>query len=160
MAGTNEQAQKAVQEATPEEMFREELTTLFGFLPDKPPTPGATWKRAESVNEGPRGTLNGEVEYTYRGKAEGGEQITLTRNLSHTPPKTPAPLFKLSDVKVEPGTGTILFDPATGRLARQELTLRMQGTVAVTDSTRRTTTFGFQQETKRTLRLLDRNPLE
>src|SRR5262249_49561589 len=141
LSGGNEAAARTFQDGFPEENLREELALIFGFLPGKPVTPGATCTRTENVRLGSLGTLRGEVEYIYKGKEDGNEQITLTRRLTFEPGTQPDALIKATGVKVEPGTGTILFDTGVGRLIRQELNLRLQGTFAVTDTDKKTTTY-------------------
>lgn len=159
LAGGNEAAEQALRTAYPEASFVEELTAIFGFLPDQSPAMGATWKRKEGMTLGPLGRLSGETEYTYRGKGESGEQIGMARTLAYEAPKEAGNL-KISNVKVQEARGNVVFDPGAGRLVRQDLTVKLQGTVTITDTGMKSTVVNVQQTTTRSIRLLDKNPLD
>jgi hypothetical protein len=161
IGGSGEAGEKAARTLIPEEALKEELARIFGFLPDKPVSSGATWSRDELSSLGPGGTLTGKVEYTFKGKAEGGESITFTRSLAYAPPKEAAGGVKLTkaEAKVDQAGGSVVFDAAAGRLVRQESSLHLKGNFTIDDGTRVTAT-AVDQTTTQTIRLLDKNPLE
>ena len=162
LGGGNSLAERVLRNSIPAEAIQEELSTIFGFLPDGAAAAGATWRRAESLPLGPLGTLGGEAVYTYKGKGDGGDEIVLRRTLAYAPPKEgeAAPTLKLNDVKVGEATGRIVFDAANGRLVRQDLNVSLQGTVRMTLPDKKTADVKIQQKTTRTIRLLDRNPFD
>jgi hypothetical protein len=162
LTGGNEAMERDARNLFPEESLKEELHTFFGFLPEKGMSPGARWKRPETAPLGPLGSLSGESEFRWKGKGEKGEEITVSRTLKYAPPKNGQEGFRVlkGDLVIEPGMGTILFDSVAGRLVREELMLRLRGTLTVIDASRKTATFKVQQDTSRVIRLQEKNPLE
>jgi hypothetical protein len=160
----NDAVARTLRDHLPEELFKEELATIFSFLPERAVSAGATWKRPITLPDQIRGDITGEAEYTYKGKTDTGEQITFTAALKHSePPKEPKEAerpVRLNDVKIDDMTGTIYFDAAAGRLIRQEINLREQGSVSFTGADTKKLTFTFKQQTTRNIKLLDKNPLQ
>jgi hypothetical protein len=168
LSGGNEKAEKGNRALLPEDAFKDELAAVFGFLPDKPVASGATWTRDESMAL-PWGKLSGKATYTYDGKDKDGEKISIERRLSYAVPEGEgAAGVKVTkgDVKVEGAGGTVIADPAAGRLVSATQKMHVSGTITVTDtSTKDTTaakptTFTVDQTTTRTIRRVDKNPLE
>jgi hypothetical protein len=154
LSGGNQAAEAATRALLPEDDFREELNSIFGFLPDKPVNKGSAWARPELLTL-PWGTLKGEATYTYQGKGGDGEEIAVSRKLTYEQPKQGV---KKANLKVERADGTIVADPAAGRLVRNVQTMHLTGKMTVTDATK-DTTFDVDQTTTRTLRRVDKNPL-
>jgi hypothetical protein len=111
-----------------------------------------------TLTTGGLGSFQVEQEFTYEGKAAGGEQITLKRDYRYEPPKADAGLpFKITkgDFKSEEAKGTLLFDAEKGRLVRLEFKSKLKGTMAI--ATRdQNATMELQQETNTTIRVLDK----
>jgi hypothetical protein len=168
LSGGNEKADKGNRSVLPEDAFKDELNAIFGFLPDKPVQTGGTWVRKESMAL-PWGKLSGETTYTYNGKDKDGEKISAERKLSYALPEGDgAAGVKVTkgDVKVDGAGATILVDPAAGRLVSNTQKMHVSGTITITDASAKDTTaakpttFTVDQTTTRTIRRVDKNPLE
>jgi hypothetical protein len=159
-AGSEAEATK-LRFTLPESLFKEELATIFTVLPDGSASVGAKWQRPIDLPDSFRGDVSGVAEYTYKGKGDKGEEISVTAALKYTEPaKQEDRPVKLSNVKKDDMTGTVVFDAAAGRLVREDLSQREQGTVTVVLSEQQKATYNYKQKTDRTLRLLTTNPLQ
>jgi hypothetical protein len=162
LSGGNERAEKGNRAGLPEDLFKEELNAIFGFLPDKPVAAGATWVRKESMAL-PFGKLSGDATYTYKGKEANGEKIAVERKWSYAlPDGEGARGVKVTkgDLKVEEASATILADPSAGRLVSDTQKTHIVGKITTTDATMKDTSYAVDQTTTRTLKRVDKNPLE
>jgi hypothetical protein len=166
LSGGNEKADKSNRALLPEDAFKEELNAIFGFLPDKPVKAGDPWTRKESMAL-PWGKLSGDATYTYAGKDKDGEKIEVKRNLTYALPDGEGAGAKVTkgDIKVDDASATIVADPAAGRLVSATSKMHVGGKVTVTeagtaDTAAKQTTFTVDQTTTRTLKRVDKNPLE
>lgn len=160
LGGGNEAAEKGWRALLPEESVRGQLSDIFVPLPEKAVDKGAAWERAETQTVS-GGTLKGDAVYTYQGKGKDGEEIGVSRKLSYELPKEAVSGVKVTkgDVKVEQATGTIVVDPASGRLVRSEQTTHVKGKLTTADSAMKETTFDVDQTTTRTIKRVEKNPL-
>jgi hypothetical protein len=159
LTGGNKDNEKEVRARMPEDAFKEELNSIFGFLPEKSAT---TWKRAETLTL-PWGTLKGDAEYTYKGnKGKDGEEITVSRDWKLELAKDATGGVKVTkgNVKIDKAEGTIHFDPAAGRLINNTQTMHVAGKLTILDAFMKEFTFDIDQTTTRTLRRLEENPLK
>ncbi len=162
LSGGNEAAEKSNRAQFPEDALKDELAAMFGFLPDKPVKPGDTWKRPESMAL-PWGKLSGEATYTYDGKDKDGEKISVKRGWTYAAPEGPGVggvKVSKGDVKADDVTATIIADPAAGRLVSDSQKMHVSGKITTTDASGKDTTFTVDQTTTRTIRRVDKNPLE
>jgi hypothetical protein len=160
LGGGSEAGEKAVRTLLPEETLREELNVIFVPFPEKEVSKGATWNRDEKLAL-PWGTLKGEAVYTYQGKGKDGEEISVSRKWTYELPKEGASGVKVTkgDVKVDQASGTIVVDPAAGRLIRHEQSVHVKGRLTATDSEKKETTFDVDQTTTRILKRVEKNTL-
>jgi hypothetical protein len=162
ISGGNEQADKKNRALLPEDAFKEELTATFGFLPDKPVTAGDKWVRKENMAL-PWGKLSGDATYTYDGKDKDGEKIKVERKWTYAlPTGEGAGGIKVTkgDLKVEDASATIIADPAAGRLVSDTQKTHVSGKITTTDAAMKDTAYAIDQTTTRTVRRVDKNPLE
>ncbi len=163
LSGGNENAAKSLRAKMPESDFKEALNLIFGFLPDRPAADQKTWARKESLTL-PWGRLTGDATYTYQGRVKGGEQIDVSRKWTCTLSTEGAAGVKVTkgDVKVSDATGTIVADPAAGRLVSNKQTMHVTGqlTATTTESPAKEITFDIDEVTTRTIRQVEQNPLK
>jgi hypothetical protein len=162
LSGGNEQADKKNRALLPEDALKEELTAIFGFLPDKPVTTGSKWVRKENMAL-PWGKLTGEATYTYDGKDKDGEKIKVERKWTYALPAGEGVggiKVTKGDLKVEDASATIIADPAAGRLVSDTQKTHVSGKITTTDAAMKDTAYTVDQTTTRTVRRVDKNPLE
>jgi hypothetical protein len=162
LSGGNDAAEQVNKAKFPEEMFREELNLIFGFLPDKPVSPGATWVGKKQVVPLPLGTLTGESTYTYVGKKPEGEEISVSQKWSYELPKETVGGLKVTkgSLNVDAASGKIIADPAAGKLIRHDESRHVSGKLTLTDMNMKDTVYDVDQTTTRTIRRVEENPLK
>jgi hypothetical protein len=160
LSGGNAAAAQQARALLPEDDLREELGAIFGFLPDKPVSKGDTWARPESLTL-PWGTLKGEATYTYQGKGAGGEEIAVRRKLTYGLPKEGTSGVKVTKgtLQVDRADGSIVVDPAAGKLVSNVQNMHLAGKLTMTDASMKDLTFDVDQTTTRTIKRVDKNPL-
>ncbi len=155
---------KNAQDVLPKSSLIDDLEEIFHVLPDKAVAKGDSWTRDPvKLSLGAWGALAGKAVFTDEGKGKEGEEISVTRTLTYTPPTTPLAGWKLSkaDVKFDPAKTKIVFDAGTGRLVSQESTIAFKGTFTLTmgsDMDEKTSTSTVDQSTTRTITLVDKLP--
>jgi hypothetical protein len=164
LGGGNENVEKSIRALLPESVFKEDLNSVFGFLPDKGSADkGGTWTRKESLAL-PWGPLTGEATYTYQGPGQGGEQIDVSRKLTYALPTEPALGVKVAkgDLKVTEATAAIVADPAAGRLISHKQTTHVAGklTATTTEAPAKEISFDVDETTTRTIKRVEQNPLK
>ncbi len=162
LSGGNEAAEQVNKSKFPEEMFREELNLIFGFLPDKPVSPGSSWVGKKEVVTLPVGTLTGESTYSYLGRKPEGEEISVSQKWTYELPKEPVAGLKVTkgSLKVDAASGKIIADPAAGKLVRHEETRHITGKLTLSDANNKETVYDVDQTTTRVIRRVDENPLK
>jgi hypothetical protein len=134
----------------------------FGFLPAKPVKPGDTWKKGSTLSLGPLGSFKVESNYIYKGKVDNGEAIDVDASMSFTPPAPDANApFQITKTgfKAESAKGTIIFDPKTGRLVKQDMKIHMKGPMTIKAGGMEIT-MDMDQDQSTTVRLLDKKPAD
>jgi hypothetical protein len=162
VVGDNEVGAKTVRSMGLEELFTQGVTLTFGFLPTKEVAKGDKWKQTGTMPIPLFGALKSETEFVYQGPGAKGDEITFAGTFTYEVPKPMAQtLLKVTkgDVKVEPSKGTIVFDPATGRLVRLERPFKLKGTFTV-DGGGKEQTLEMEQDSTTTVRVLKENPLK
>jgi hypothetical protein len=160
-SGGNDKAEKRVREFLPEDVLKDELSAIFAVLPSKAVNTKDTWKRTETVVL-PWGKLTGESTYTYEGKDKDGEKIEVTQKWSYALPEATTSDVKVTKGKVEvsDATGTIVVDPAAGRLVSHKEKRHLTGQLTTTDTTKKEITADIDQTTTRTISRVEKNPLK
>lgn len=165
IAGDDAAAQKVVKAALSEENLKRGVADVFSFLPDKAIK---AWKRPADLNLGPLGSFAGTKEYKLEGKemidGKPVDKITFTGEAKYSGPdaKTlaggPFP-FQVTkgELKVEDFKGTLLFDPAAGRLVSAEESKKITGNVTINVSGSSLDTNVVQEQTT-TTKVLDQLP--
>jgi hypothetical protein len=169
IAGTDEQARKAVESILTKEALTRLAVEAFAFLPGKAVKDGDTWEQEFKSSLGPLGGFEVKRKYKYDGKetVEGKEydKVTFTSATTYVPPKADdakasAFLFTVSkaDLKANNVAGYYYFAAGDGRLFRGEENLELTGTATLVISNQPVDT-GVEQKQSVKLRVLDKNPL-
>ncbi|MBX9623002.1 MAG: hypothetical protein K2X82_04230 [Gemmataceae bacterium] len=116
----------------------------YGLVPDQPKAVNETWEKKQTLNLGPIGSYEVTYKYTYKGKdptQKDLDRVEVAPTLTYKPPAD-APdglLFKIKEGKMESKPldpdqppSVILYNPATGRLARATISLKLRGELTVT----------------------------
>lgn len=125
-----------------DEALKEMADPTFHLVPDSPKKPGETWKRESTTNLGPIGSYTVTYNFKYVGPAteadrKGMDKIEVDTAIVYTAPKTNPDglLFRIKEGKLtsdNPVKGVIFFDPAAGRIAFADLTVKLKGDLTVT----------------------------
>jgi hypothetical protein len=153
-----------------EESIKTSLTETFGFLPEKEVKKGDAWTRGIKTPLGPFGFLQGDYEYTFKGKPEKAgdkelavDQIGVGAKLHFDFPKNAVVMGDLkvvrAEFKTESAAGTIDFDASAGKLVRSEVDMNVKGTLTLDNKGNGITVY-LEYKTNAKTRLLDKNPLD
>jgi hypothetical protein len=111
---------------------------VFGFkLPDKAVNKGDKWSQKLSSPLGVLGKTTVVHNYTYEGGADGKEKIDIVPSISFSPEDNKdggglgGLTVKKADLKAEKAKGTVLFDNAAGKLAQNDMAMRLKGTITI-----------------------------
>lgn len=135
----------------PEERLPKEVRGLFdpiyrkksaeqawSFLPDKPVNVGDQWERMEDHNLGGGQTLAYKTRYTYAGPEEKDGQTfhkfeseRLEATYALDPNANPMVQVPKCDLKIDKSSGTILYQPDIGAIARREIDVKITGTLTL-----------------------------
>jgi Family of unknown function (DUF6263) len=162
LSGNNESAEKENRSRLPEDVFKEDLNTIFGFLPEKPVQKDDTWVRKESMILR-WGKLTGEASYKYKGPSKDGEQIDVSRKWTYALTGEGDAGVKVTKGELkadEPSAAVIIADLAAGRLVSSTQTTHLSGKFTTTDAMMKDTSYTVDQTTTRTIKRVDKNPLE
>lgn len=137
---------------------------LFGTLPNKEVKKADTWTQPVKMDMGPLGSYETTYTYTYEGKDKDNEKVTVKSSLKYTPPDAANQQglpFKVKDAKLsgKDGTGTLLFDPKAGRLAKSEVSTELTGDVTIEIGTT-STPVSLTQKQKIEITISDTNPVK
>jgi hypothetical protein len=123
---------------------------------------GQKWTRPMSHSWGPLGHWAGRVSYAYTASKAGLDQYAYVLDLAYRPPQMAGNLpFQVaqSDFRLQTAQGTIVFDPARGRITAAEERFHVRGALAISYLGVDAAVEMDEAQIFR-LRLLDRNPLE
>jgi len=145
-----------------EDTVKQSASEAFGFLPEKAVSKGDKWKKEMIIPMGPLGSFKAEQDYTYLGEAKDGQEIGVASKMTYTAPKDNAGgvlPFKVTkgDFKTEEAKGTIVFDAAAGRLVREEMKMKLKGSMTI-EAMGQTADMKMEQESTTKIRLLDKPP--
>ena len=117
----------------------------YGLVPDAPKAVGESWDKKQTLNLGPIGTYEVNYKLTYKGKDPAQKEldrIEVAPTLSYKPPTeaTDGLLFKIKDGKMEAKPidpadqlppSVVLYNPATGRIVKATISLKLRGELTV-----------------------------
>ena len=163
----SETSAKMMKAVVPEESLKLGPAQLFAFGPDKPVNKGdAAWARTFVMPMGPVGTFTAKNEYSYGGKGtetgdRGLELLAIKPSMTYTKPiagDSPFP-FKIVNgaMEAKDASGAMFFDAARGRLARYEMTMKVEGTITVEAGDKKSE-IGLKQEQTVKSQVLDKAP--
>jgi hypothetical protein len=151
VANNNENVIRHLRSLFPEDALKQAAAAVFVALPNKETKKGDAWERPAKCYLPPWGTLEAANRYLDDGKVKQGERITMTAAMKYVAPAgSGAELpFKVvsGQLKAEPAKGTIVFDPAAGRLVRSETKLQFKGGLVFTTEGKNTAIHLEQEQT-------------
>jgi hypothetical protein len=170
LSGDKAEEAALVKSVLSEESIKTSLTETFGFLPDREVKKGDAWTKAIKTPLGPFGFLQGDYEYTFKGKPEKAgdkglvvDQIGVGAKLHFDFPKNAVVMGDLkvarAEFKTESAAGTIDFDPSAGKLVRAEMDMSVKGTLTLDNKGTGITVY-LEYKTNAKTRLLYKNPLD
>jgi len=83
----NDEAGKFVKMMLSEDVLKKGCEEVFTFLPGKAVSKGESWKKEAIIPFGPLGSFKTVNDYTYQGKEDSLEKISLKAQLTYSPPK-------------------------------------------------------------------------
>ena len=135
----NEMAKLAIRSRLDAEHLKTAFEQSHGNLPDVLARPGEPWERTEKLELGGGQTLTFHRKYEYAGSEKRGNATLEKINVKTTDvsykmdPNAPSPLKATkSDLKVESGTGTMLFDREGGHVVTENDKLHIKGSMTFT----------------------------
>jgi hypothetical protein len=135
IAGEDEMTRNLLRTFITEENLKIGIQDLFSFLPDKPVRPGDTWKRSNKMTLGPLGNFSLSSQFKLKDLEKGLARIESVSEAKYEAPKEggDAGGFAITkgELKGEKLTGTIVFDPKSGRVKESRTDVQMKGTLTV-----------------------------
>jgi hypothetical protein len=161
LSADNTDVARSVRQVLSEDTVKRTAEEVLVVLPPGPVNKGDKWTQQLTLPLGPLGGFKVENVYTYQKKAREGVQIGVASALTYVPPRAGEEnaLFKVvrGDLKAEEAGGTVLFDPAAGRLVRHDIKVRLKGPVRV-ELMGNAVTMNLDQLQVTRVRVSDRNP--
>jgi len=161
---TNPQMKQLLDQILSEEALKQMADPAFAVAPDKAVKKGDSWERKSTLDLGPIGKFDSTYKYTADGQDDKKmERIKVDTTLKYVPPaeNTAAALpfkIKKSDLTSKDATGTILFDPAKGRVVSSNQSIKLEGKLDI-EIQGSTTTVALTQTQTTTMKASDENPL-
>ena len=114
----------------------------YGLIPDQPKAVNDTWEKKQTLNLGPVGSYDVAYKFTYKGKEAGKalDRVEVVPSLTYKAPAeaTEGLLFRIKSGTMEskpldPGQppSVILYNPATGRIEKATISLKLRGELTV-----------------------------
>jgi len=135
----DEMAKQTIRSRLDAQRLKAQFEQSHANLPEVLARPGEPWERTEKLELGGGQTLTFHKKYEYAGNEKRGnatlEKINVkTTEVSYTmDPNSPSPLkVSKSDLKVESGTGTILFDREGGHVVTANGKIHIKGSMTFT----------------------------
>jgi len=138
LVNANPQMKPLLDQILSDKALAEMAEPTFAAIPGKEEAKGAKWKRESTLDMGPIGKYMNVYNYTYEGKEGALEKIKVDTTLTYKEPGEVAGVagagssglpfkIKQAELKSTSATGTILFDPKEGRIAKSEMKLELSG---------------------------------
>jgi uncharacterized surface protein with fasciclin (FAS1) repeats len=141
LAGDDVAVRQALQATLSEDALKKSVRELMAFLPDRPVKEGETWERTVEQPLGALGTLRETRTYKLEGKEDVGgkkvDKIGFTSAVDYKPGKADKVLayhVVSGEMKAEEAKGTVLFDPAAGRVVQIESHMKLRGRMVLSIS--------------------------
>jgi Family of unknown function (DUF6263) len=135
----DEMAKQTIRSRLDAQRLKAQFEQSHANLPEVLARPGEPWERTEKLELGGGQTLTFHKKFEYAGNEKRGnatlEKINVkTTEISYTmDPNFPSPLkVSKSDLKVESGTGTILFDREGGHVVTANGKIHIKGSMTFT----------------------------
>ncbi len=135
----NELGKQSVRNRLDSHRLKTQFEQTHGNLPEVLARPGEPWERTERLELGGGQTLTFHKKYEYAGNEKRGAatlekiNVKITEVTYAMDPNSPSPLkVTKSDLKVESGTGTILFDREGGHVVTANGKTHIKGSMAFT----------------------------
>jgi hypothetical protein len=164
----NKAVAMALRSMMSKETMQKTASEAFSQLPGKSVSTGDMWNRSNNLSMGPIGNMAVTAIYEYVGNAKVDgkpvERITYVAVVKYSPPKAdensnlPFTIAK-GDLKSDSFSGTIHFDPKSGRSVDSVTQMKISGdlTYLIQGKTR---VVSLKQNMKIEVRVLDKNPLD
>ena len=137
-----------------EKAFIDMSEPTFRVVPNKEVAVGDTWELKNTLKLGPIGSYVSEYKYTYSGKADALDKISIAATLKYEPGSSSSGAlpFKIEKATLEStkATGEVLFDTAKGRPSKSSMLMEVKGNLTIDISGSKTPVELTQSETTTT----------
>jgi hypothetical protein len=162
----NQQMEPMLKQILSDDALKQMAEPAFAVVPNKAVKKGDSWTRESKLNMGPIGSYDTTYKYTFEGqdpKDKALDKISVETTLKYTPPAegtaTQLPFkIKKADLKSSEAKGSVLFNPAKGRVASSELSLKLDGKLSI-EIGGMTTEVDLSQTQTTTVKTTDENPV-
>jgi Family of unknown function (DUF6263) len=141
LSSTNPPMAELLKQILSADAMKEMAAPTFAALPNKEVDAKAdskTWKRTSTLDMGPIGKYENTYTYTFEGKGDKDlDKIKVETKLNYKEPAgdsgTATLPFKIRKAKLDskPSTGSILYNPAAGRIEKSSLKLELDGELEI-----------------------------
>ncbi|RLS40996.1 MAG: hypothetical protein DWH82_01605 [Planctomycetota bacterium] len=118
-----------------EKAFIDMSEPTFRVVPNKEVAVGDTWELKNTLKLGPIGSYVSEYKYTYSGKADALDKISIAATLKYEPGSSSSGAlpFKIEKATLEStkATGEVLFDTAKGRPSKSSMLMEVKGNLTI-----------------------------
>ncbi|MDB5308728.1 MAG: hypothetical protein JWO38_2930 [Gemmataceae bacterium] len=144
----NPQMDSLLKKIMTDDALKQMADPTYGLIPDQPKAVNETWEKKQTLALGPIGSYDVTYKFTYKGKdptLKHLDRIEVDPTLTYKPPtdSTDGLLFKIKsgDLKSVPRSPTdpvplppsvVLYNPATGRVEKATISLKLKGELTVT----------------------------
>jgi len=162
---TNPQMKPLLDQILSEQALTEMAEPAFAAIPGKEVKKGDTWERSSKLDMGPIGKFENSYTYTYEGPADKLEKISVKSTLKYKEPTEQGGVgglpfkIKQADLKSSSASGTVLFDPAVGRVSKSDMTVDLKGNLQI-EIGGQTTLVDLTQKQTSTVETTDTDPLK
>ncbi len=167
LVAANKQMQPLLSKILSEEALKEMAEPTFAVVSNEPVEQGKSWKKETKLDMGPIGTYTNEYTYTYDGVEEATklDKIKVDTKLTYAAPKKTDGIgglpftIKSADLTSKDAKGMIRFDRDKGRVAKTELSLKLEGNLQI-EIAGQPTKVELNQEQTTNVETSDTNPIE
>lgn len=165
LGATNPQMKSLLDNILNDKAIKRMAEPTWGAIPSKEVKKGESWTKTSVLELGAIGTYTTKMTYTFDGQEKGKDKISVKADLSYkvNEPGKDAPLpFKIlaneTSLKSEEGSGTVIYDPAKGRIESSNLKLKLKGKLNI-DVAGMQTLVDLTQEQVSSSTIGDANPI-